>query len=124
MSSSGAALACPGLVYCTDVLLPADAISPQVMQMLHRGLAVIVFVFAIGLSCLAFKIKDVRTRRLIYSLPALLVIQIVVGMLDVYFHLRPDIVVTHLMIAQGPLFFSALLWRSFDERICLLAVRS
>lgn len=80
VSSSGAGLACPDVPGCGPTLLGQT--GPQLLQMTHRLLAVVLFVFAAGAAVVLPRTQRRATIALRIAL-ALVVLQISLGVLNV-----------------------------------------
>ena len=80
VSSSGAGLACPEVPGCGPA--PLGQTGPQILQMTHRVLAVILFFFAVGAAIALPRAHRQATTALRVAL-ALVVVQITLGVLNV-----------------------------------------
>lgn len=106
MSKSGASLACSSPFLCNESLLPDFEDPLERLHMIHRSLAFLTF---FTLAFLGFRVrKEERLRGLDRVIGLLLIIQIVLGMLTVYFELPIWLALLHQ--ANGILLFAKVSW--------------
>ena len=116
MSKSGASLACASPFLCNESLLPAFDDPLERLHMTHRLLAIVTF---ITLAVLGFRVRqEARLAGLDRMIGALLILQIALGMLTVYFEIWIGLALAHQ--ANGILLFatvSLLLARIFQADV-------
>jgi cytochrome c oxidase assembly protein subunit 15 len=96
VSSNYAGLACPDFPTCHGEWLPALHF-PVVIQMLHRGIAFVLLAVGVGLSLKVGKLDLPPFSRLAARmLPALIALQILLGMVNVFMKLPVWASVAHL----------------------------
>jgi len=106
MSKSGASLACSSPFLCNESLLPDFEDPLERLHMTHRLLAVITFV---TLAFLGWRVRrEARLRGLDRAIGVLLILQIGLGMLTVYFELPIGLALLHQ--ANGILLFAKVSW--------------
>jgi cytochrome c oxidase assembly protein subunit 15 len=106
MSKSGASLACSSPFLCNDSFLPDFDDVLERLHMTHRFLAFTTFIV---LAFLGFRVRgEARLRGLDRVIGLLLIIQIVLGMLTVYFELPLWLALLHQ--ANGILLFAKVSW--------------
>ncbi len=112
VSSNYAGLACPDFPTCFGSWVPALHF-PMVIQMLHRGIAFALFAGSIGLAYHAGKIELPPLARLAARmLPALIALQILLGMVNVFMALPVWASVAHL--ANATLMFALMVLGSLE----------
>ena len=106
MSKSGASLACTSPILCNETFLPDFDDVYERLHMTHRFLAFATF---FALAFLGFRVRrQERLRGLDRVIGLLLIIQIVLGMLTVYFELPLWLALLHQ--ANGILLFAKVSW--------------
>ena len=106
MSKSGASLACASPFLCNDSLLPDFDDPLERLHMTHRFLAFTTFAV---LAFLGFRVRrEVRLRGLDRAIGLLLILQIVLGMLTVFFEVPITLALVHQ--ANGILLFAKVSW--------------
>ncbi len=102
MSKSGASLACASPFLCNESLLPAFDDPLERLHMIHRSLAFLTF---ITLAILGFRVRrEARLVGLDRMIGVLLVIQIALGMLTVFYEIAIGLALAHQ--ANGILLFA------------------
>lgn len=110
VGASGAALACPEFPTCGVLFLS----GAQIIQVIHR---IVGFSLAVLLvACWLFSRRLTGPERLVSVKPMqrvvfLIVLQILVGWLNLYYSITPTITVIHIVLAQGILLHLLLIWR-------------
>lgn len=93
MSKSGASLACASPFLCNDSLLPDFEDPLERLHMLHRSLAVITF---ITLALFGFRVRrEARLAGLDRMIGLLLILQIALGMLTVFYEVPLGLALAH-----------------------------
>ena len=106
MSKSGASLACSSPILCNESFLPDFEDPLERLHMMHRALAFLTF---FTLAILGFRVrKELPLRGLDRAIGVLLIIQIALGMLTVYFELPLWLALLHQ--ANGILLFAKVSW--------------
>ena len=111
VGSSGAALACPDLPFCMGQILPVGSTHQQEIHMLHRGLAIMVFLSIALVTVKDFRAHSEKSRLWLGLALGFVTVQIVLGVLNVYLRVPVHVAVTHLVVAQGILFSLLQAWR-------------
>ncbi|MGI9486220.1 MAG: COX15/CtaA family protein [Geminicoccaceae bacterium] len=102
MSKSGASLACASPFLCNESLLPDFEDPLERLHMTHRLLALITFV---TLAALGFRVRqEARLAGLDRMIAALLILQIALGMLTVFYEVAITLALAHQ--ANGILLFA------------------
>ncbi len=95
--SVGAPLACTVIPLCN--VMPWDMTWPQWIHMTHRLLALLVVVLMVAALLRSAAVPHGGTRAAVSFMSALLLLQIVLGMSNVWFRLPPDVRAAHLVAA-------------------------
>lgn len=112
VSSNYAGLACPDFPTCHGRWLP-DLQFPLVLQMVHRGIAFAVLFAVLGLSIWSARASLPKSARISMRLaPSLVVVQIVLGVVNVYYALPIAASVAHL--ANAVAIYATLLLATID----------
>lgn len=111
VGSSGAALACPDLPFCMGEVIPRSGIHQQEIHMLHRAVAILVAFGILALTAKDLRAHSAQSRLWLLLALVLVVVQIVLGVLNVYLRVPVHVAVTHLVVAQGILFSLLQAWR-------------
>lgn len=98
VSSNYAGLACPDFPSCNgSTWWPAGANFHVALQMVHRGMAVLVTLLVLAQQTFATSVRlPRRSRRAVRVLPSLIALQIVLGVINVFFALPDWASVAHL----------------------------
>jgi len=106
MSKSGASLACGSPFICNESFLPDPADPLETLHMTHRLIAFAAF---ITLALLGWRVRhEEKLRGLDRMIGLLLILQIALGMLTVYFELPLMLALIHQ--ANGILLFAMVTW--------------
>lgn len=102
VGSSGASLACPGLLSCSGTAEGLIWSGPQYVQMIHRLLGLSLFVGSIALAIRARKLSgDAALKRgHLFGMATMIAGQMALGISNVYFQIPVAIAVSHLVVAQ------------------------
>ena len=112
VSSRYAGLACPDFPTCNgSFMVPPNL--PQALQMLHRGFALVLLIYTCCLSTFGSRIRlPSSARRAVRLVPLLVLVQIALGMINIYFSL--PIWASALHLANAAALYSLLLLASID----------
>ena len=112
VSSRYAGLACPDFPTCNGLLLLPSNL-PQALQMIHRGFALLLLVYTLTLSVLGSRIRlPSAARRAVRLVPLLVMVQIGLGIINVYFLL--PIWASTLHLANAAALYALLLHATID----------
>lgn len=107
VGSSGASLACTELPLCSGAFFRANMSGPEFYHMLHRTLG-----YTLGaLFLISIAVFRGAIRKAFTHMGMLVLIQIALGLANVYYRIPVSITVIHLVVAQMLLFGLVLLYR-------------
>lgn len=103
VGSSGASLVCPDIPMCLDQqFLPSESSGAQILHMTHRSIAVVIAFAAMLVAGLISKSSSVARgiKPHAYGLVILILLQVVVGLLNVYLLIPISVTVLHLALGE------------------------
>lgn len=101
VGSSGAGLACEGLPLCEKLsFLPTEPTALQVIHMLHRTFGLCILIFSLFLAISIQKEAGYQRSKELWLIVSLIVIQMFLGLSNVYFEIPASITIVHLIFAQ------------------------
>jgi len=103
VGSSGASLVCPDIPLCYDgAFLPKESNGAQHLHMMHRSLGVLIAIVGAFLAIRLGREKDLKSgiKGHCFGLLFLILVQIAVGLLNVYMRIPVSVTVLHLAIGQ------------------------
>lgn len=116
VGSSGAGLVCAGLSLCEKSgFLPGNPTALQVIHMLHRTFGLCILAFSLFLAFAIQKEAGYERAKELWLIVSLIVIQMCLGLSNVYFEIPAAITIVHLIFAQLILYKAVQYVRSYSS---------